>query len=248
MTFKDNFSETSLLFSQPVTFLLFDDNNKYQFTPDYKFTMQIPTLKLFYFNEEIQRLAGLLNTSITDLQKQFTRILNFTSHFNLIQGILLLNAKELNDYLQLVIDSFNILGVNMYIKTIDKINKLYIDDFEVNEPLFTRLIRIILMSLALKKQSDFIDDPQMREMQEKIDRIKNQGKNIRGNESTDFKNAFIILTYEFGYKPEEILNMTQYTINLILSYTSKSIRYKTTLIAAGNGNTKKVKFITDKGK
>ena len=58
----------------------------------------------------------------------------------------------------------------------------------------------------------------------------------------------MILTYEFGYKPEEILNMTQYAINMILGYTNKSIQYKATLIAAGNGNTKKIKFITDKGK
>ena len=58
----------------------------------------------------------------------------------------------------------------------------------------------------------------------------------------------MILTYEFGYKPAEIYNMTQYAINLILGYTNKSIRYKLSLIAAGNGNTKKVKFITYKGK
>jgi hypothetical protein len=87
----------------------------------------------------------------------------------------------------------------------------------------------------------------MREMQEKINRIKNNNKPIKGMDGGNFNDSFMILTYEFGYKPIEIYNMTQYTINLILGHTNKSIKYKLSLIAAGNGNTKKVKFITDKG-
>lgn len=54
------------------------------------------------------------------------------------------------------------------------------------------------------------------------------------------------LTYEFGYTIDEILHMNMYLINTILSYVSRSINYKVSLIAAGNGLTKKVKYITKK--
>ena len=244
MKFYDNFSELNLLFSQPVHFTIYETN---RFSPITTFELQMPTFKLFSFNENLRYFVSLINAPISDLQKQFPNIVDFQTHYQLILGLILLQHPTLTQFLDVIIDALRTLGINATTRDSKGSIGLAINGVLIDEPLFTRIMRIILIALALKKQSDFVDDPQLQAYQEKINRIKSQNKSVTGN-STDFNKAFMILTYEFGYKPEEILNMTQYTINFILGYTGKSINYKLSLIAAGNGNTKKVKFITDKGR
>ena len=244
MKFYDNFSELNLLFSQPVHFTIYEIN---RFSPITTFELQMPTFKLFNFNENLRYFVSLINAPISELQKQFPNIRDFKTHYELISGLIILQHPSLMQFIDVMLDALKVLGINASIKDNNNNVGLSINGILVDEPLFTRIMRIILIALALKKQSDFVDDPQLQAYQEKINRIKNQNKSVTGN-STDFNKAFMILTYEFGYKPDEILNMTQYTINFILGYTGKSINYKLSLIAAGNGNTKKVKFITDKGK
>lgn len=242
MEFKDNFSETHMLFNQPVTFTIYADNRDVLTT----FQMKLPTFQMFYFQECMRQFISLIHTPITDLQEQFVMIHNFESHYQLLTCLILLQNPRVNKYLDIVRNAMELLGLTVeYVSSVGSIN---INGIQVTEELLTRIFRIILITLALKKQSDFIDDPQMRAYQEKIDRIKRKNKPVKGMETGDFQQAYMILTYEFGYKPEEILNMTQYAINTILGYTNKSITYKLTLIAAANGNTKKVKFITDKGR
>ena len=245
MQFIDDFNETHMLFSKPVHFIMFEDDKR---TIIHEFDMKLPTFEIFYFNNLFRQFVSLIHAPISDLQEQFVFIQGFTSHYQLINGLVMLKNVEIQKYLTQIKQAFQLLGVNLQLGTDAHPGLILIDDVIINEELFTRIVRIILISLALKKQSDFVDDPQMRAYQEKIDRIKRKNKPIQNSEQGDFKDAFMILTYEFGYKPEEILHMTQYAINMILGYTSKSIRYKLSLIAAGNGNMKKVKFITEKGK
>ena len=242
MKFKDNFSETHMLFNQPVTFTIYADNINVLTT----FTMKLPTFQMFYFEDVMRQFISLIHAPIEDLQKQFVMINNFESHYQLINCLILLQNAQVDTYLRVIKDAMELL--NLMVEFDSSTGDIYINGIKSTEELVTRIFRIILISLALKKQSDFIDDPQMKAYQDKIDRIKRKNKPIKGAETGDFQQAYMILTYEFGYKPEEILNMTQYAINTILSYTNKSITYKLTLIAAANGNTKKVKFITDKGR
>ena len=244
MVFRDNFTETHLLFAEPVHFTIYTDDTRT--IVDWEFDLQVPTFGLFYFNETFRGFIGLINAPIIDLQQQFAIVQGFKSHYQLLDGLILLQNKYTNHYLTTVCKAISSLGIDFTIEG-EGWRKMCINGHEIDEKLFERICAIILISLALKKQSDFIDDPKMREMQERINRIKNNNKAIRGADNGNFKDAFMILTYEFGYKPNEIYNMTQYAINMILGYTSKSINYKLSLIAAGNGNTKKVKFITDKG-
>jgi hypothetical protein len=240
MQFRDNFSETHMLFNQPVTFTIIEDNMGAPVT----FKMKLPTFKMFYFEDCMRQFVSLIHAPIEDLRLQFTTVRNFESHYQLLTCLSLLHNAVTEGYLTIVSDALAQLGLNVQFESAE----IIINGHVASEELVTRIFRIILISLALKKQSDFIDDPQMRAYQAKIDRIKSQNKAIKGATTGDFHQAYMILTYEFGYKPEEILNMTQYAINMILSYTNKSIEYKLTLIAAANGNTKKIKFITDKGK
>lgn len=242
MQFKDNFSETHMLFNQPVTFTIMDDNRIVTHT----FKMNLPTFKMFYFEDSMRQFVSLIHAPIEDLREQFVVIQNFSSHYQLIMCLIILQNKRLNTYLNIIQQALGMLGLCI---TYDiSTGAILINGMCANEELITRIFRIILISLALKKQTDFIDDPQLKAYQDKIDRIKQKNKSVKGAESGDFQQAYMILTYEFGYTQEQILNMTQYAINTILGYTNKSIAYKLTLIAAGNGNTKKVKFITDKGK
>ena len=89
--------------------------------------------------------------------------------------------------------------------------------------------------------------PEMRAMQEKINRIRKQGKsNSALQKNEDYENTYMTLSYEFGYSQEQILSMTMYQVNKMLQYAGKSIQYKVSLIGAGNGLTKKVKFITER--
>ena len=243
MTFKDNFTETHLLFSEPVHFTLYSDDN---FLVD-EFYLKVPTCGMFYFDDNLRSFISLINSPISNLREQFVIVKNFNTHYELLDGLMLLQNKFTNKYLDVMCAAISSLGVEFEIKG-EGLRRMYLNGHVVDAKLFERICAIILISVALKKQSDFIDDPVMREMQEKINRIKNNNKAVKGAESGNFNDAFMILTYEFGYKPMEIYNMTQYAINLILGHTNKSIRYKLSLIAAGNGNTKKVKFITDKGK
>lgn len=245
MTFKDNFTETHLLFAEPVHFIIYEDD-KYTI-PAWDFYLKVPTCGMFYFNDDLRNFIGLINAPISSLQEQFIFVKNFKSHYELLDGLILLQNPLTNKYLDNTCAAISSLGIKFEIKG-EGWRKMYINDHLINEDIFERIRAIILIAIALKKQSDFIDDPIMREMQEKINRIKNNNKAVKNTDSGNFNDAFMILTYEFGYKPKEIYDMTQYAINLILGYTNKSIRYKLSLIAAGNGNTKKVKFITDKGK
>ena len=242
MEFKDNFSETHLLFNQPVTFTIYEDNRTILTT----FKMNLPSFKMFYFEESMRQFISLIHTPVIDLQDQFTMIKNFESHYQLLTCLILLHNSYIDRYLNTVREAMQMLGLEVQFDFAT--GSIYINGVRTTEELLTRIFRIILIAMALKKQSDFIDDPQMRIYQEKIDRIKRTNKPTKAMESGDFQQAYMILTYEFGYKPEDILNMTQYGINTILGYTNKAITYKLTLIAAANGNTKKVKFITDKGK
>ena len=89
--------------------------------------------------------------------------------------------------------------------------------------------------------------PEMRAMQEKINRIRKQGNsNSALQKNEDYENTYMTLSYEFGYSQEQILSMTMYQVNKVLQYAGKSIQYKVSLIGAGNGLTKKVKFITER--
>ena len=240
MEFKDNFTTTNLLFAQPVTFNIYTDK-EHMLIPVGTFQMQIPTYKMLTFNEDFKHFVGLINTPLSDLQKQFEQLATFSSLYGLFLHFGVLPNKYSTFYFQLAQKALLALDVDLQIHK----GSLIINNIIIDEQLFTRITRIILLATALKKQSDFVDDPRLQEYQDKINRIKNKNQS---KVVSNFEQSFMILTYEFNYKPEEVLNMTPYLINTILSYTGKSIRYKTTLIAAGNGNTKKVKFITDKGK
>ena len=87
MIFKDNFTENHLLFAEPVHFIIYEDEKC--FKPLWDFYLKVPTLGMFYFNDDLKSFAGLINAPISNLQQQFVFVKNFKTHYELIDGLIL---------------------------------------------------------------------------------------------------------------------------------------------------------------
>ena len=245
MRYTDNFTESHLLLSEPVTFNVYDEDN---IIPVAQFTMRLPNIHDLYFDEDIRLLVGLLNMDLAEVQNKFTNLPNITSYFAFYDSIAVQSNIHLLYYLRILVNALNKLGLD-YTLAEGSYKQMICAGFPVTEVFFERIRQIILISCGIKKPTDFYTDPRLKAMQDKINKIKGQKtKQSDAMHKSDFSDCLIILIYEFGLTVPYIETMTQYAVNFILGYTSKSVRYKASLIAVGNGNTKKVKFITDKGK
>lgn len=242
MKFIDNFSETHLLFGYDIEIILLPDNNNLNSNEVLYTTMTLPKFKHCYFDYKFQNFLGLIINSYEDTLKHTIKLKDVTSLYSLFHGILITSkfnsfyAQIIEYAMGLLISNFNIN--NGYMCIYDKI---------ITEDLFNRIVDIIKVSTEHKKIHELaIKDAQVQALEEKIAKIKKQNqKNINGN--ANFLESYMILTYEFNYTATEIINMTMYAITNILKYTGKSINYKVSLIGAGNGLSKKIHFITEKG-
>ena len=243
MFLKDNFSEVHLLFSEPVNCALYKDEKESILLA--RFIVKLPTIRDLYFNTDVMFTLSILKQTIADLNKHFNLNFEFTSHLHFIQS--LITFKEQNIAIANCVSQI-VLGLQFLCSDINiSQNQLTIKNREVNDQIFERLRDMWLISIDAKTFSKAYQymSPEERKLEEKIQSIKNKGKNKNDNNS--FEKIYITLTYEFNYSRNEILEMTMYAIKTILKYTSKSINYKLTLMAKAYGNTKKVRFITDKG-
>lgn len=240
MKFQDNFSETHLLFNVNVDFIIYDEQKQNNIEC---FQLVFPTFKDCYFDYKIQNFLYIINAPLQDITKNIKGISGIDSLFLLCKNLYAFPDANLFYYkvIQYSLNKFlPQLQYNDY--------NLQICGYTVTQELFDRIITLLLIAVGKKKLSELsIIDPAMKEAQDRINKIKKQKQNNVAGISS-FNDSYMILTYEFHYTPEQILNMTMYCINTILKYTNKSINYKISLIGAGNGLSKKVHFITEKGK
>ena len=244
MKFIDNFSDTHLLFGSDVDFVLLPDNKDLNSLEVQYTKLCLPKFKHCYLDYKFQNFLGILLTPYEQTMKHIIKLSGVNSLYSLCSGVIL--TASFNRYyadiitygMQTILPDFNIQNGSMYI-----VNK------EITQELFDRVINLVLVATEHKKLHEFvIKDPALQAMEDKIARIKKQNNNNNNKNALDssFAQSYVILNYEFGYTPEQILNMTMYAITMILKYTSKSINYKVSLIGAGNGLTKKIHFITEK--
>lgn len=242
MKIQDNFTDTHLLFSTPVSFTIYNDESTILLA---KFQVKLPTVADLYFNEDIASCLSLLRQSAAELSSQFKTEDQFASHIDLMQQLIALSphAPGLAIVWSRILHGLQALCPDLQVKE----GVLRIQGAELTDELLERLKDIWLIASGHKTYSKAYQymSPEQRAYEEKIQAIKNKGKSQ--NKSTNFEKMYMILTYEFGYRRDEILSMTMHTVNTIIKYTSKSINYKLTLAAKAYGNTKKVKFITDQG-
>jgi hypothetical protein len=240
MNFQDNFTETHLLFGKDVEFIIYDEekqnNIKY-------FTLTFPKFKHCYFDYKFQNFLYMANAPLQDLTKNLKGVSGVNSFYTFCRTLVAFPDVNLF-YSDVIFYSLKFLLPAICLDN----SRLQIEGYDITQELFDYIIDMVLVSTEHKKMHDLkIIDPAMKAAQDKINKIKKQGKNTSGG-SSNFNDSYMILTYEFHYSPEQILNMTMYCISTILKYTSKSINYKISLIGAGNGLSKKVHFITQKGK
>lgn len=246
MKFIDNFSETHLLFGYDVDFIILNDNGNLNSKDTVFIKMKLPVFKHCYMDYKFQNFLGLLLTPLEQTIKHIQNLNGITDLYSLFVGIIV--TSVFNSYYASIIQySMNILISDFNIKQ----GIMYINDIVLTKELFERIVDIILVATQHKKMYELtIKDATLQAMEDKISKIKKQNKNKTNQNiaETNFTNSYMILIYEFGFRPEEILNMTMYAISTVLKYTGKSINYKVSLIGAGNGLAKKIHFITDKGK
>lgn len=245
MKITNNFSDASLLFNEPVSYTLYTDDDKAILA---HFDILLPTVRDLHFNDAVGALLGILRQSVAELNNKMHLPTPLDSHIDFINQ--LKDISKISPETAIVFSKI-VKGLNTLCPSCSLIDdQIKIKNLILTDELLESFRNIWLMATGNKAFSMAYKylTPQERAIEEKIQAIKNQGKNIKGQENDNgFEKAYIILTYEFGYSKDEILNMTMHTVKRILKYTSKSINYKLTLVAKANGNTKKVKFITDKG-
>ena len=244
MTIKDNFSEAHLIFSQPVHFMIYQDETEKILLAN--FNIKMPTLQDLYFNENFSSFLSFAQKSVNTLKKEMQNVVEFNNHLELMT-LLRINTWG-NSLTNRIITGFSYICKDLIYdedKQVFTIQGAILDD-----ELFERIRQIILIASGINKLSSASSymSPEQRAMEEKIQEIKSRGKKQNDKSSgMNIEKIYMVLTYEFGYSRDEILNMTMYIVKTILKYTSKSIRYKLTLAAKAYGNVKKVSFITDQG-
>lgn len=244
MKLLDNFSETHLLFSYDIDLLFIDDSGNLNSKQTTYSKMKLPLFKHCYLDYKFQSFLGILLTPYEQTLKHVVKLSGVNDLYSLCSGIII--TSQFNSYYADII----IYGLNTILPrfTVDN-GIMYVDNIELNKEIFDRIVSIVLVATEHKKLHELaIKDPALQAMEDKIARIKKQNNNNKNALDSSFTQSYMILNYEFGYSSEQILNMTMYAITMILKYTGKSINYKVSLIGAGNGLSKKIHFITDKGK
>jgi hypothetical protein len=236
-TFTHNFTTNHLLFNQPVQYTLTHDDGTIT-----NFELFLPTFRDCTFDPHVGTLLYLLNTPLATLNEK----MHIDPPCQTLVGLI----TKLIDYGQTVQGFQYILStIQKFIPVIEYRSLLCIDGRPITTDLFQSFADVILVAVDYKKPSDLNMPPQMRAALDRVNAIKARSAANANNNSAsnnDFLTSYMILTHEFNYTPEQILNMTIYAIRNILSYTGASISYKVSLIGAGNGLSKKIKFFADK--
>ena len=241
MKFTDNANLTTLLLNAPVWFKIITDDNR-----SFTLKLRVPTITDLFTNSSLQIMLGILNTPIEQLGTKFGAVTNLT-HYNLP---LLLKLHEeqpvYQEYLEHLTEGFKIFDLDFKVEH----NKMLINDIAFNEEGFNYLRGLILQLSKIKTKQDTLleQDPRYKASQDMIARIKKQGNNQMQDTDKNFEKNFIVLIWEFGLTPEEIYNLNIYQYETILAYTSNAVSTKIGTVAAGNGLTKKFKYITEGGK
>lgn len=234
MKITHNLSENHLLFGQDVDFVVDGEI----------ISMHLPKLKHCFFNFSFQHFIYLLNAPLKELTQKIPFVQNIETLFDFLLIIILYKDAGTQLYYNSLITSLNILFDDVKIEQ----GQIIIYNTKLNKEWFDLIQNVVLVATQHKKLHQIMNnDPAMQALEDRINKIKQQNKNNTSN-SDSLEELYMILTYEFGYSKEEILNMTMYAITKITKYTSSSINYKISLIGAGNGLSKKVHFITKKGK
>ena len=245
MEWKTNLSNDLMMLNIPITFMGIEDN-----TIKTTFTMRIPTIVEVYSNNDLQLFSSLLHADIDKLQKQFPRIKKLSTHFQLMKVLLVYEKLGTKQYIDAFVNSMWLLGIDIQINgTTFYLGAEQKEEWlEIEFNLFKLIQDTLLTVMGLQKVDNYVSvDPRYAKLKSKIDSIRKNGQ-TKTNANTNLSETYVVMTYEFGIKPEEVNRMNVYQLNTYMGYVNRSIQYRISAIAAGNGLSKKVKYITHRGK
>lgn len=236
--YTDNYCGDLVLFEQPVEFTF--TNERQNKTTSFK--MALPNLHLLLFDETFKKFLSLINSTISDFA-ELKKVFNFSSIYELIIEFNRNNNFELcKTYRDIILYSLAALDIK-----IDMYFEYYtINDVVMPEDLFNRICNIILDCCCIRTMQESMMSEREREMQRRIQKIKSQASGSQNTEKADFQNMYIVLRYEFKMTNDEILAMTLKKARNMVGFGGKITNYLLSLIALGNGNTKKLKHYTEK--
>lgn len=245
MEWRTNLTNDLLMLNAPIVFTGTEDGHLVK-----QFSMRIPNIIEVYTNQDLQLFSSILHSDIQKLEEQFPITKNLSTHFQLMRIMLVYEKLGTRQYVNAFINAMKLLGVDIVTDNTSYFlgaeNKEEWLEIEFN--LFKLLQDTLLSIMGLQKVDNYsVVDPRYEKLKSKIDRIRKNGQSTVNNH-TNLSETFVVLTYEFGFKLEEIYKMNVYQMNTYMSYVNKSIQYKVSIVGAGNGLTKKVKYITHKGK
>ena len=245
MEWKTNLSNDLMMLNAPVLFTGVEEGEIVK-----QFTMRIPTVLEVYTNSNLQLFSSLLHADIQKLEQQFPIVENLSTHFQLIKILVAYEKLGTKQYVDAFVKSLKLLGIDIRIDGTD----FYLgaeqkeEWIEIEFNLFKLIQNTLLTTMGLQKVDNYVSiDPRYAKLKNKIDRIRKEGQ-AKVASNNNLSETFVVMNYEFGFKPDEVCKLNVYQLNTFMSYVNKSIQYRISSIATGNGLSKKVKYITHKGK
>ena len=245
MEWKTNLSNDLMMLNAPVTFIGTEEGQLIK-----KFTMRIPTVFEVYTDQDLQLFSSLLHADIQKLEQQFPIVKNLSTHFQLMKILLVYEKLGTKQYIDAFVNSMQLLGIDIQINgTTFYLGAEQKEEWvEIEFNLFKLIQDTLLTVMGLQKVDNYVSvDPRYAKLKSKIDSVRKNGQ-TKTNANTNLSETYVVMTYEFGIKPDEVNRMNVYQLNTYMGYVNRSIQYRVSAIAAGNGLSKKVKYITHKGK
>jgi len=238
--FNTNFSEVLLLANQNIKFWTKDEKLDFELIP--------MKTKDMFLNTDLIWLFNFLDSDLKDFQI-LGNDYKIETHFDFIRIMCAMSEsdKSIESLAKRFLNSFKILIPDLYLK--DKI--LMIKDQVFTETMFEEVFQIVYKIIGRKEKIEIFDSDdemtqKMKKMQERIAKIKKEGKRMNQN-STSFEDMFAALLYEFPqYKLADLFELNIYTFYYLFKYVGKIANYEVSKIAAGNGLAKKHKYFIEK--
>jgi hypothetical protein len=174
---------------------------------------------------------------------------NIKTHFDFIRVVCAISESE--EFVQGLAQRF-LSGMRIILPDINfKKRLITIKETILTQSMFDEIFRVVYKIMGRKEEIKIIetDDEmtqKMKRMQERIAKIKKDGKRMNES-STSFEDMFAALLYEFPqYKMEDLFELNIYTFYYLFKYVGKIANYEVSKIAAGNGLTKKHKYFIEK--
>ena len=238
--FNTNFSEVLLIANQNVKFWTNDDSLVFELIP--------MKTKDMFLNSDLIWFLIFLDSDLNDFITMRDTY-NIETHFDFIRVVCAISESE--KFVQSLAKRF-LSGMQIILPDIDFKNRLImIKETVLTQSMFDEIFRVVYKIMGRKEEIKILetDDEmtqKMKRIQERIAKIKKEGKRMNEN-STSFEDMFAALLYEFPqYKMQDLFELNIYTFYYLFKYVGKIANYEVSKIAAGNGLTKKHKYFIEK--